>query len=181
MPRLALLLTSFLACASPWMFAQHSDGYASSQGRTIKALSAEQVQDLLEGRGMGLSLPAELNGSPGPLHVLQLREELHITQGQVTDIERIRADMVTTARRLGAAIIAKEEELDAAFKGGQVSEADIQSMTARVATLSGELRAAHLTAHLQTRRLLTPPQIAAYNAARGYADVGTQALPAHRH
>ena len=34
--------------------------------RPIKALSAQNIDDLRNGRGMGQSMPAELNGYPGP-------------------------------------------------------------------------------------------------------------------
>jgi hypothetical protein len=44
--------------------------YAGMQTRSIKALSEQQIADLKAGRGMGLALPAELNGYPGPAHVL---------------------------------------------------------------------------------------------------------------
>jgi hypothetical protein len=42
---------------------------------TAKAtgLSEQQVAYLKAGRGMGLALPAELNGYPGPAHVLSIR------------------------------------------------------------------------------------------------------------
>lgn len=46
--------------------------YTGLQERPIKALSDQQIDDLREGRGMGLALPAELNGYPGPRHVLGL-------------------------------------------------------------------------------------------------------------
>ena len=69
-------------------FAQHAGhhqpqpiGYAGMHTRDIKALSPEQVADLREGRGMGASLPAELNGAPGPIHVLELSQQLKVTPG----------------------------------------------------------------------------------------------------
>jgi hypothetical protein len=61
--------------------AQHQP-YAGLQARPIKALSEQQVADLRAGRGMGLALAAELNGYPGPLHVLELSKELDLGQSQ---------------------------------------------------------------------------------------------------
>ena len=49
--------------------AQSHKPYAGMESRAIKALSPQQIADLREGRGMGLALPAELNGYPGPMHV----------------------------------------------------------------------------------------------------------------
>ena len=53
--------------------------YAEMQGRSIKALSDQQIADLNTGRGMGLALAAELNGYPGPSHVLELADKLEQT------------------------------------------------------------------------------------------------------
>lgn len=80
------LLALTLAIAGS-AFAQHShpvqaNSCADWRDRDIKALSSEQLADLREGRGMGASLPAELNGVPGPLHVLQLASQLKISPEQ---------------------------------------------------------------------------------------------------
>ncbi len=70
------LLASFLAviCVPSAVLAQtHGHGasspYAGLERRAVKSLSEQQVADLRAGRGMGLALPAELNGYPGPVHV----------------------------------------------------------------------------------------------------------------
>jgi Spy/CpxP family protein refolding chaperone len=147
----------------------HTGSYAGLQTREIKGLTAEQMADLREGRGMGASLPAELNGVPGPMHVLQLAQRLDVTPDQQAAIERITADMKATAQQLGAQVIAAESELDNAFRSGSIDEDGIRRATARIASLQGQLRAVHLSAHLQTKRLLSHEQIAAYNVARGYA------------
>ena len=54
------MLTVSLACGA---MASNSD---------IKSLSQDDQSALLAGRGMGLARPAELNGYPGPAHVLEL-------------------------------------------------------------------------------------------------------------
>lgn len=161
-------------------FAQHAghqhqsppSGYAGMQTRDIKALSPEQVADLREGRGMGASLPAELNGAPGPMHVLELSERLKVTQEQRTALERITADMKGSARQLGAQVIAAEADLDKGFSTGSLDEKGIADAAARIAVLQGRLRAVHLVAHLKTRKLLSDEQVLAYNQARGYAPAG---------
>lgn len=155
---------------------QHASGYAGMQTREIKALSAEQVADLREGRGMGASLPAELNGVPGPMHVLQFAQLLRISPEQQTALERISADMKASAQRLGVQVIAAEADLDKAFKTGAIDEKSIEEATTRIALLQAQLRAAHLSAHLKTRQLLSTDQVAAYNQARGYV-----AEHAHKH
>lgn len=169
-----LLALSLLAAGSA--FAQHaahapqapSSGYAGMQSRNVKALSAEQVADLREGRGMGASLPAELNGVPGPMHVLQLSQQLKVTPEQRVSLERITAEMKASAQGLGNQVIAEETALDNAFKVRSIDASGVQSATARIASLQGQLRAVHLVAHLKTRELLSDEQVAAYNEARGY-------------
>lgn len=179
------LLSLTLVVAASGASAQHAGhqlsagGYAGLQDREIKALSAEQMADLREGRGMGASLPAELNGVPGPMHVLELAPQLKMTPEQRASLEGITAEMKTSARQLGGQVIAAEAELDAAFKSNAADEKTIAETTARIASLQGQLRAVHLVAHLKTKRLLSVEQVTAYNVARGYvADPGSHK---HRH
>lgn len=149
-------------------------GYAGMQTREIKALSPEQVVDLREGRGLGASLPAELNGVPGPMHVLELSQQLKVTAEQRAALERLTADMKGSAQHLGEQVIAAEAELDKGFRTGSIDEKGIADATWRIAALQGQLRAVHLSAHLRTKKLLTDEQVLAYSEARGY-----QALPGH--
>ncbi len=180
-----ILVSLTLVAAAAGASAQHAghhaaaSGHAGLQDREIKALSPEQMADLRQGRGMGASLPAELNGVPGPMHVLELAQQLKLTPEQRASLEGISAEMKTAAQRLGRQVIAAEAELDAAFKANAVDEKTIADTTARIASLQGQLRAVHLVAHLQTKRLLSGDQVTAYNVARGYlADAG---VPKHRH
>ncbi len=155
-----------------------TSGYAGMMDREIKALSAEQVADLREGRGMGASLPAELNGVPGPMHALQLAAQLKLTPEQRRAVEGIAADMKARAQGLGARIVAEEASLDKAFKERAIDEKGVEEAAARIASLQGQLRAVHLIAHLRTRGLLSDEQVAAYDEARGYA---TRSGHGHRH
>lgn len=176
---LSLTLVAGTAGASAQHVGHHAPagGYASLQDREIKALSAEQMADLRQGRGMGASLPAELNGVPGPMHALELAPQLKLTPEQRGSLEGITAEMKTSAQQLGLQVIAAEAELDAAFKSNAADEKSIAETTARIASMQGQLRAVHLVAHLRTKRLLSVDQVTAYNVARGYvADAG-----AHKH
>jgi hypothetical protein len=71
--RIQVVVTTFILATST-VFAQSP--YSGMQTRSIKALSEQQVADLTAGRGMGLALAAELNGYPGPFHVLELADKL---------------------------------------------------------------------------------------------------------
>src|SRR6266404_5181818 len=69
--------------------AQSAQPYSGMQSRSIKALSDQQVADLRAGRGMGLALAAELNGYPGPSHVVELAEKLDLSADQRTRVQAL--------------------------------------------------------------------------------------------
>src|SRR3954470_11785473 len=86
--------------------------YAGMQARPIKALSEQQVADLQAGRGMGLALAAELNGYPGPSHVLELTNKLGLSSDQRAKVEGLFASMKKEALPLGSKLIEQEADLD---------------------------------------------------------------------
>jgi Spy/CpxP family protein refolding chaperone len=134
----------------------------------IKALTPETIDQYRQGTGMGMAIPAELNGYPGPRHVLDLAEEVDLTPEQRTKIEALHRSMKAEAVRLGEEIIDRETRLDREFASGTISEATLETLTREIAVRQGKLRATHLEAHIATRALLTRAQITAYNKARGY-------------
>jgi Spy/CpxP family protein refolding chaperone len=142
--------------------------YAGKEGPEIKALSADELKAYREGTGMGLAKPAELNHYPGPRHVLDLSGELGLTAPQKADLKAIFDRMHTAAVALGGQIVAKEKALDLAFVSGLIDEEKLRDLTAQIASLQGELRAAHLKAHVETKRVLTAQQVALYDSLRGY-------------
>jgi hypothetical protein len=74
--------------------------YAGQQTREIKALSAQEIDDLLNARGMALAKAAELNGYPGPLHSLELADKLGLSPEQLRAIKDIKAREEAAARPL---------------------------------------------------------------------------------
>src|SRR5438046_8369693 len=110
----ALLLTSAAA-------ANAQTPYAGMQTRSIKALSEQQVSDLSAGRGMGLALAAELNGYPGPSHVLELADKLELRADQRDRIKVLFDTMKAEALPIGSKLIAQETELDGLFASRAVT------------------------------------------------------------
>jgi len=155
--------------------------YAGQQAREIKALSPQEVQDYLEGKGMGFAKAAELNRFPGPLHVLGLADKLRLTREQKARTEQIRAAMQREAKALGRTLVEKERELDRSFSSGDIDAAKLRSLIAEIGRLQAEVRNAHLQAHLEQRAVLTPAQIAAYDEFRGYAPGNASAHPRDSH
>lgn len=143
--------------------------YRQFASREIKALSADELAALREGRGMALALPAELHGYPGPLHTLEHARELGLSDDQRSATQSLMQRHQDEARRLGQAVIDAERALDAAFARREADDARVRALSAEVARLRGELRASHLLAHLEQTRLLAPAQVALYQRLRGYA------------
>lgn len=150
------------------VWVQHGSPYAAETAREIKALSAGEVESLLEGRGMGLARAAELNRYPGPLHVLELAGALALTPAQRRGTEAAREAMLQEARALGAAIVEKERGLERLFASGAADEPAVTGLVSEIARLQGALRACHLRAHIETRSLLGPEQLGRYTTLRGY-------------
>lgn len=154
--------------------------YAGEQSRTIKALSEKDADDLRSGRGMGLSKAAELNHRPGPRHVLDMADQLALTDAQRTEVQAAFDRMDRDAKAIGAKIIDRERALDERLSRGDIEDRDLERSVEEIAQLQGRLRAAHIEAHLRTARELTQPQIAAYDRLRGYGS-GVEAMHDHSH
>src|SRR5512142_2121509 len=76
------------------MHAQHTQAaqaakspYNDRMSLPIKSLTEEQMKAYREGTGMGMAIPAELNGFPGPRHVLDLAGPLSLTAEQRTRVQ----------------------------------------------------------------------------------------------
>lgn len=155
--------------------------YAGMQTRPIKALSEQQLGDLKAGRGMGLALAAELNGYPGPSHVLELADKLGLSAAQKSEVQRLFDAMKAEAMPLGARLIEQESDLDRQFASRTVTPESLKASTAAVAATQGALREAHLKYHLSTAALLNPAQMVKYAELRGYGGDGSGAGHRHRH
>jgi len=170
MSRFALLVIGACCVASP-AYAQHEhteSPYAGMEGSEIPSLTAQELEGLRSGAGMGFAKPAELNRYPGPMHVLELAEPLGLTDGQQSEILGIESAMRTGAITLGNAIILAERQLNMRFEHAHMDDETLAAATGEIARLYGELRYTHLRAHLTTRDVLTEEQIAEYDRLRGY-------------
>ncbi|RIH90563.1 hypothetical protein Mterra_00358 [Calidithermus terrae] len=142
--------------------------YVAQLESPVRGLSAQEVEDLLAGRGAGYARTAELNGHPGPAHVLEFKEQLGLSPQQVAEIGRIRERMAQGAKALGARIVAEEKALSEAFAGGKITPEALQERLLALGALYAELRMVHLKAHLEVTLLLSRQQILRYNQLRGY-------------
>lgn len=164
---LALILAATPVAADTAHHGQHSP-YAGLEAREIKALSSEEIADLTAGRGMGLALAAELNGYPGPRHVLDLAQELQLSAEQQQKTSALFEAMRAETSALGAELIEAERVLDRLFAEKRATPETVGTATERAAAVEAKLRAAHLGYHLAMVEVLTPEQVMAYNHLRGY-------------
>ena len=157
-----------IALSGPALAATPSP-YAGQEARDIKALSAAEQADLLAGKGMGLAKAAELNGYPGPAHVLELAADLKLSSEQRAQTQALFDTMDARAKTLGRELVEAERALDALFVSKQVTPARLNEQLARIGGLQAQVRAAHLEAHLEQVRILSVEQTAQYIRLRGYA------------
>lgn len=157
--------------------------YAGQETHAITGLSATDIAELREGGGWGLAKAAELNGVPGPVHLLELRDEIPLDSGQVAALRDLYGDMRERAIAEGERLIAREHALDQAFRDqaagdSAVTRDGLRRLLADIEASRAALRFIHLVTHLATPALLSEAQIARYNALRGYGRSPCAEVPA---
>ncbi len=165
--RLAAAL-ALLSAATAQAQAAPAAPYAGQQQRAIKSLSDSDVSGLLAGQGAGLAKAAELNGYPGPAHVLELSKDLGLSESQTADTRSLMTRHKQEASRLGAALVDAERDLDGLFARREATPAAVDTATARIGELQAQLRAEHLKTHLAQTALLDAQQVQRYASLRGY-------------
>ena len=180
---IAVVACAALSQISIYSFAksQHASPYAGQQARQITSLSEKDIDDLRAGRGWGLAKPAELNGYPGPRHVLDLKDKLNLTSGQRAAIQEIFDRMQADAREIGAKLIAGERALDVAFRRGDMAAGNLADLLATTEAARAKLRYIHLSAHLETTSLLSRHQRHQYQNLRGYTGASGSGHDGHQH
>lgn len=166
------VLVMGLSFSNAGAYASEGSPYSGEERREIKALSDADVAGLLSGKGMGYAKAAELNGYPGPAHVLELAEALSLTADQRAESQAIFERMASAAKDLGAELVAAEGALDRAFKEERIDESTLSKRVMRLGDIESRLRTVHLEAHLQQTEILDPRQITKYMTLRGYRQHG---------
>ena len=174
---LALALSLPLSSLAQYNHGSHMP-YAGMQNRAIKSLSDNDIKELRRGGGWGLALAAELNGMPGPAHLLELKDQIPLTQEQVTQTQALFDDMRKAAISTGERLIAAETAVEAAFAKGAVDEVVLRRLLTEAESARAELRFIHLSQHYKTVQYLKPEQIKRYNVLRGYAEDPCKSVPA---
>lgn len=146
--------------------------YAGQETRAIKSLSPDDIAELMRGGGWGLAKAAELNGVPGPAHLLEMKDKVPLDGAQVAAITDIYTAMKARAIGQGKRLIDLERALEVHFRNRTITDALLRSSLAAISEARMELRYIHLATHLKTPDILSPAQIQKYNGLRGYSGDG---------
>lgn len=161
-----------IACAgAASAHAQHAGhghtGGAPSEGHLRAQACLDEFEAVVrDGRGFGMAFPADQQGYPGPMHVLELKERLRLDAAQEARVRALLQAMFDEARPKGARLLDAEARLRRLFAGGTADASAVRAAVAEVEQARTELRLVHLLAHLQTRAVLTEAQRRAYHEAR---------------
>ncbi|MDR9418208.1 Spy/CpxP family protein refolding chaperone [Gracilimonas sp.] len=173
-----LILCLFTIGINP-VFAQHQHDsiksqYAGQEDQPIKSLTQDDIDGLKSGAGTpfnGMAKPAELNGYPGPRHVLDAYNsgEFDLSEDQLKRVKILFEEMKQSVIPLGENIIEKEQALDDAFADNKITSEQLKHLVNESASLYAELRFVHLNTHLEMMDILSSEQILKYNELRGYS------------
>lgn len=165
---LALTLALPTAAVAQQALHDHSSAYAGEEARSIKSLSDDDISELRRGGGWGLAKAAELNGMPGPSHVLKMTEQIALSEDQKRRVRVVFEDMQREAIVEGERYVFLEEGLEERFRLRRVSPSELMTLLATLEESRARLRFVHLSAHLMLLDILTQSQIDTYNRLRGY-------------
>ena len=83
----------------------YTSKYVGEEHRKIKSLSPDDIEELKKGGGWGLAKAAELNGFPGPAHILEMEDKINLTAEQKRKVTNIYNTMREEAAALGEQLI----------------------------------------------------------------------------
>ena len=161
----ALIVTAALLGASSTSWSQHSHGHPGGH-QAAEACSAEFDQVVGEGRGFGLAFAADQNGYPGPMHVLELKDQLKLTADQEAKAQALVQAMFAESKPKSARLLEAEAKLKRLFADRAADDAAVRAAVGEVERARSEVRLVHLLTHLKTRDLLTEDQRRLYHEAR---------------
>ncbi|MEO0443881.1 MAG: hypothetical protein AAFZ92_09105, partial [Pseudomonadota bacterium] len=169
MKKMTLIFWSTLIAITPLQNSQAGEqAYQGQENRQIKSLSDSDIAAIENGNGWGLAKAAELNGIPGPAHVLELQKKLNLNRDQMKKIQIIWQEMNTAAKQQGLLYLKAESDIEDYFRQKQQDQQTLSALLKQSAQALAELRQVHLVAHLKTRPILSNHQVMLYKKLRGY-------------
>lgn len=138
----------------------------------IKSLTLAEYQAYQVGADMGMAKPAELNNYPAPKNVLRFEKDLKLNSTQKSQLKAAVEALDFKAREMGRFILQHEKKLNDLFATGKANEGSLIYYCNQIGLYQGELRNAHLQAHLKAKRILTPDQLKKYSRLNADANKG---------
>lgn len=169
LPIMAVLLMGFAAQANE-SHDSHQSKYVGQEKRAVKSLSPADMAELRRGGGWGMAKAAELNGVPGPAHLLELKDKIPLDREQISAVTKIFQGMKSQAIKQGEKLIELEQKLESHFRNRTIDDKILRASLAAISKVRKELRYIHLATHLKTPRILSEDQIKKYNGLRGYSN-----------
>jgi hypothetical protein len=166
---LKITFFGFLLFVTPASLLASQSPYVDEEFRDLKSFSDNDIQAISSGQGWGLAKPAELNGVPGPAHVLELKSKLNLTEQQIKSIESVWQEMNSSAITAGQEYLLAEEKIEQYFRIKNNDIETLNDLLAQSAKSHSKLREIHLTAHIKMLPLLNKNQIKHYSMLRGYS------------
>ena len=169
MRRVLVLIAAVVALGALPAIAQHHGHHGHADGgphRRMQAALEESDRVIAQGLGAGMAFPADQNGYPGPVHVLELKDRLRLTAEQEARITALQAAMFAESRPKSARLVEAEARLRRLFADGVADEAGVRAAAAEVERARTDVRLVHLLTHVQTRAVLSEEQRRLYHEAR---------------
>lgn len=136
----------------------------------LRHLTRAQIEGLQSAKGLGLAKPAELHGMPGPMHVLELAEQMGLTDAQRAATEASFARMRERAIPAGLRVLEAERRVGGLMAAKpRAIEGDAARALDDASAAWRDLARIHIEAHAEMMTILTPEQVAQYSELRGYA------------
>jgi Spy/CpxP family protein refolding chaperone len=164
--RAAVIIAIALGVTAPPALAQHSTAPSASHHALVQTYEKAFEENVATGRGFGMAFAADQNGYPGPLHVLELKDQLQLTPAQEARMTALFQTMLAEARAKAARLAEAETRLRQVFAAGTADAAAVRAAVAGAAAARAEVRLVHLLTHLETRDLLTAAQRRTYHHLR---------------
>ena len=140
-----------------------SDTSAVADHSPIASLNAKEYAAYQKGEAMNMTDVAEVNNYPAPAQALALERGLKLSSTQKQQLQAAVEALDFKAKEMGRFILQHEQKLNELFSSGKTNEGSLIYYCNQIGLYQGELRNAHLQAHLKARRILTPDQLKKYS------------------
>jgi hypothetical protein len=139
------------------------DSATTGKPSPITSLSLKEYKAYEKGEPMGMTNVAEVNNYPAPAQALAFEKGLKLNVTQKQQLQEAVQALDFKAKEMGRFILQHEKKLNELFSSGKANEGSLIYYCNQIGLYQGELRNAHLQAHLKARRILTQDQLKKYS------------------